>query len=118
MIKEKMYEKVQFFKRQGYSISEIASDMEIDPRTAAKYYVMNGRQFKADSAFPDLEQLYRSYGITFDFTPLICFVEDMFEAGYFPVCRCRRDLINSFLLILFNVKGSYCIQAPSTEKRL
>jgi len=47
MIREKMYEKVQLFKRQGYSISEISSDMEIDPRTAAKYYVMNGREFKA-----------------------------------------------------------------------
>jgi len=47
MIKEKMYEKVQLFKRQGYSISEISSDMEIDPKTAAKYYVMDGRQFKA-----------------------------------------------------------------------
>jgi transposase len=47
MIKEKMYEKVQLFKRQGYSISEISSDMEIDPKTAAKYYAMNGRQFRA-----------------------------------------------------------------------
>lgn len=47
MIKEKMYEKVQLFKRQGYSISEITSVLEIDPKTAAKYYVMNGRQFKA-----------------------------------------------------------------------
>lgn len=47
MIKEKMYEKVQLFKRQGYSISEISSDLEIDPKTAAKYYAMNGRQFKA-----------------------------------------------------------------------
>lgn len=47
MIKEKMYEKVQLFKRQGYSISEISSDMEIDPKTAAKYYAMDGRQFKA-----------------------------------------------------------------------
>lgn len=47
MIKEKMYEKVQLFKRQGYSISEISSVLEIDPKTAAKYYVMNGRQFKA-----------------------------------------------------------------------
>jgi|TARA_Y100000031_G_scaffold143149_1_gene173360 transposase len=47
MIRGKMYGKVQLFKRQGYSISEIASDMEIDPKTAAKYYVMNGRQFKA-----------------------------------------------------------------------
>jgi len=40
MIKEKMYEKVQLFKRQGYSISEIASDMEIDPKTAAKSYAL------------------------------------------------------------------------------
>ncbi len=42
-----MYEKVQLFKRQGYSISEISSGMEIDPKTAAKYYAMDGRQFKA-----------------------------------------------------------------------
>jgi len=47
MIREKMYEKVQLFKRQGYSISEISSDMEIDPKTAAKYYAMDGREFKA-----------------------------------------------------------------------
>ncbi len=40
MIKEKMYEKVQLFKRQGYSVSEISSKLEIDPKTAAKYYVM------------------------------------------------------------------------------
>ncbi len=46
MIREKMYEKVQLFKRQGYSISEIASVLEIDPKTAAKYYAMDGRQFK------------------------------------------------------------------------
>ncbi len=47
MIREKMYEKVQLFKRQGYSISEITSVLETDPKTAAKYYVMDGRQFKA-----------------------------------------------------------------------
>ncbi len=46
MIKEKMYEKVQLFKRQGYSISEISSEMEIDPKTAAKYYAMDGREFR------------------------------------------------------------------------
>jgi len=46
MIREKMYEKVQLFKRQGYSISEISSDMEIDPKTAAKYYAMDKRKFK------------------------------------------------------------------------
>jgi len=47
MIREKMYEKVQLFKRQGYSKSEITSDLEIDPKTAAKYYAMDGRKFKA-----------------------------------------------------------------------
>ena len=35
-----MYEKVQLFKRLGYSISEIASQLEIDPKTAAKYYAL------------------------------------------------------------------------------
>jgi len=47
MIRKEMYEKVQLFKRQGYSISEISSDLEIDPKTTAKYYVMDGREFKA-----------------------------------------------------------------------
>ncbi len=46
MIREKMYEKVQLFKRQGYSRSEISSDLEIDPKTVAKYYAMDGREFK------------------------------------------------------------------------
>ncbi|MFQ5835848.1 MAG: hypothetical protein ACE5IT_09155 [bacterium] len=47
MIKEKMYEKVQLFKRWGYSRSEISSVLEIDPKTVAKYYAMDGREFKA-----------------------------------------------------------------------
>ena len=46
MIRKEMYEKVQLFKRQGYSISEITSELEIDPKTAAKYYAMDGREFK------------------------------------------------------------------------
>jgi len=46
MIKEKMYEKVQLFKRQGYSRSEIISELEIDPKTVAKYYAMDERDFK------------------------------------------------------------------------
>jgi len=46
MIREKMYEKVQLFKRQGYSRSEITSVLEIDPKTTAKYYTMDGREFK------------------------------------------------------------------------
>ncbi|GAH79280.1 unnamed protein product [marine sediment metagenome] len=47
MIREKMYEKVQLFKRLGYSRSEITSELEIDPKTATKYYAMDGREFKA-----------------------------------------------------------------------
>jgi len=46
MIREKMYEKVQLFKRLGYSRSEITSELEIDPKTATKYYAMDGREFK------------------------------------------------------------------------
>ncbi|MEA1964371.1 MAG: DDE-type integrase/transposase/recombinase [Candidatus Aerophobetes bacterium] len=46
MIREKMYEKVQLFKRRGYSRSEITSELELDPKTAAKYYAMDGREFK------------------------------------------------------------------------
>ena len=47
MIREKMYEKVQFFKRQGYLRAEIASELKIDPKTVAKYYEMDGKEFKA-----------------------------------------------------------------------
>ena len=47
MIRKEMYEKVQLFKRLGHSKSEISSDLEIDPKTAAKYYAMDARQFKA-----------------------------------------------------------------------
>jgi len=46
MIREKMYGKVQLFKRLRYSRSEISSDLQIDPKTAAKYYAMDGREFK------------------------------------------------------------------------
>ena len=46
MIREKMYEKVQLFKRLGYSRAKISSDLEIEPKTAAKYYAMDGREFK------------------------------------------------------------------------
>jgi len=46
MIREKMYEKVQLFKRLGYSRSEISSELAIDPKTVAKYYAMDGRDFK------------------------------------------------------------------------
>ena len=43
MIRKEMYEKVQLFKRQGYSISEITSELEIDPKTTAKYYAMDAK---------------------------------------------------------------------------
>jgi len=46
MIRKEMYEKVQLFKRLGYSRSEITSELEMDPKTAAKYYAMDGREFK------------------------------------------------------------------------
>lgn len=47
MIREKMYEKVQIFKRLGYSRSEITSELEIDPKTAARYYEMDEKEFKS-----------------------------------------------------------------------
>ena len=47
MIREKMYEKIQTFKRKGYSRSEIASELEVDPKTAARYYRMDEEDFKA-----------------------------------------------------------------------
>jgi len=47
MIRKEMYEKVQACKRGGYSISEISSELAIDPKTAAKYYAMDGSDFKA-----------------------------------------------------------------------
>ena len=47
MIREKMYEKVQIFKRLGYSRSEIASQLEIDLKTVARYYRMDERGFRS-----------------------------------------------------------------------
>ena len=41
-----MYEKVQHFKRQGYSRSEIAEELEIAPKTAAKYYGIDEQVFR------------------------------------------------------------------------
>jgi transposase len=46
MIRERMYEKVHHFKRQGYSRSEIATELEIAPKTAAKYYGMDEQAFR------------------------------------------------------------------------
>ena len=64
MIREKMYEKIQTFKRLGYSRSEIASELEIDPKTAARYYAMDERDFRSyrkeqmfrDKMFEEYEQ--------------------------------------------------------------
>ena len=47
MIREKMYKQVQTFKRQGLSKKEIAAAMEMDPKTVAKYYGMDERQYKS-----------------------------------------------------------------------
>ena len=47
MIREKMYEKIQIFTRLGYSRSEMASKLEIDPKTAARYYAMDEKDFKS-----------------------------------------------------------------------
>ena len=47
MKKEKMYKQIQTFKRQGYSSHEITSRLEIDPKTTAKYYAMDEREFKS-----------------------------------------------------------------------
>ena len=46
MKKKKMYQKIQAFKRQGYCRNEIASRLGVDPQTAAKYYLMDEREFR------------------------------------------------------------------------
>jgi len=42
-----MYKEIQSFKRQGYSSNKIAMELEINPRTAAKYYRMDEEDFRA-----------------------------------------------------------------------
>ena len=64
MIKKKMYKQIQIFKRQGYSRNEIASELGINPRTAARYYRMNEEDFRSyrrehlfkNKAFEEYEQ--------------------------------------------------------------
>jgi len=46
MKKRKMYKQIQTFKRQGYSCNKIAMELEINPRTAAKYYKMDEEDFR------------------------------------------------------------------------
>jgi len=47
MIREKMYRKIQNFKRQGYSKEEIVTVLGKDPKTVAKYYQMDERGFRS-----------------------------------------------------------------------
>ena len=42
----KMYKQIQTFKRQGYSCNKIAMELEINPRTATKYYKMDEDDFR------------------------------------------------------------------------
>lgn len=63
MKKRKMYKQIQTFKRQGYSRNKIAKELEINHRTAAKYYKMDEDDFRAyrmehlfrDRAFAEYE---------------------------------------------------------------
>ena len=47
MIQEKMYKQVQSFKRRGRSKRQIAACLGMDPKTVAKYYHMDEREFKS-----------------------------------------------------------------------
>lgn len=46
MIRKKMYRKIQNYKRQGYSKTEIITVLGKDPKTVAKYYCMDEMGFK------------------------------------------------------------------------
>jgi transposase len=46
MIRKKMYKQIQTFKGQGYSKGEIAGTLGMDPKTVAKYYDMDEKDFK------------------------------------------------------------------------
>ncbi|NOR12538.1 MAG: DDE-type integrase/transposase/recombinase [Candidatus Aminicenantes bacterium] len=46
MIRKKMYKQIQTFKRQGHSKKEIITVLEKDPKTVAKYYRMDERDFR------------------------------------------------------------------------
>ena len=58
-----MYQQIQAFKRQGHSKRDIAEDLNIDPKTIAKYYQMAEEDYTAyrrqrlfrDKAFEDYE---------------------------------------------------------------
>ncbi len=42
-----MYKQIQTFKRQGYSKGKIAATLGMDPKTVAKYYRMDERDFRS-----------------------------------------------------------------------
>jgi len=46
MIRKKMYKQIQNFKGQGHSKGEIAVTLGMDPKTVAKYYHMDEKDFK------------------------------------------------------------------------
>jgi hypothetical protein len=47
MIRTKMYRQIQEFKRQGMTKGEIGEELELDPKTVAKYYGMDDAEYKA-----------------------------------------------------------------------
>ena len=46
MIRKKMYKQIQTFKGQGYTKGKIAGILGMDPKTVAKYYHMDERDFR------------------------------------------------------------------------
>ena len=45
MVKEKMYRQIQVLRRQGFSRTEIAQELMVDPKTTAKYFRMSEEEF-------------------------------------------------------------------------
>jgi len=64
MIREKMYKKIQKYKRKGYSKTEIITVLGKDPKTVAKYYALDEKGFRSyrrehmfrDKALEDYEK--------------------------------------------------------------
>jgi len=115
MIRKKMYEKVQLFKRLGYSISEITSQLEIDPKTAAKYYAMDGREFKTyrrehmfrDKVFEEYEKdILKVYEMN-EFHKLnMSAVYDYLQEKYGTLLGTEQTLRNYIDYLLLNAKYS------------
>lgn len=71
MITKKMYSQIQAFKRQGQSKKKIATGLNIDPKTVAKYYHMTEKDYRTyrrqrqfrEKSFEDYErELLDVYG--------------------------------------------------------